>query len=396
MSDIILSAATRNSIVALQQLNAELETVQLRMATGKKVNTPTDDPAAFFTAASLSTQASALNTLLDGIGNAASAISTATTAIASIQSLLDQAQTVANDALASTASSLVTVTGTRSGLTTATKIATSGGDGTHFKAGDTVTVSDGTTTATYTAVNNDSVQTFLDAINNTAGLKVTASLSGGQIVLSADDAVNVTIGGTIAGAGGATLSSIVGLTAGTTSFTANTTRSAYATQFNSILSQIDALASDASYNGINLLTGGSTTATFNATGSSTYTVNGVSATSSGLGLSTAAGSFQTDTDVNSALTQVTSAIASLEAAATSFSTASTIISTRQDFTNSLVGFLNSAADSLTATDPNADGAELLALQTRQQIAATALTITATSDNTLLKLFGASGSTSTVG
>jgi len=38
-----------------------------------------------------------------------------------------------------------------------------------------VTVSDGTTTATYTAANGDTSQTLLNAVNNTANLKVTAS-----------------------------------------------------------------------------------------------------------------------------------------------------------------------------------------------------------------------------
>ncbi|MGI8527026.1 MAG: hypothetical protein ACR2K5_12770 [Pseudolabrys sp.] len=35
----------------------------------------------------------------------------------------------------------------------------------------------GTTTATYTAASNDTLQTFTNAINNTAGIKVTASLN---------------------------------------------------------------------------------------------------------------------------------------------------------------------------------------------------------------------------
>src|SRR5262249_31703706 len=117
--------------------------------------------------------------------------------------------------------------------------------GTDFKAGDTFTVSDGTTTATYTAANNDTVQTLLNAINNTANLKVTASLSGGAIVLAATQkSVSVTIGGTIAGAGGATLSSITGFTAGTTSHGANTTRQSLATQFDNIRAQIDLAAQE--------------------------------------------------------------------------------------------------------------------------------------------------------
>src|SRR5690242_13919653 len=81
--------------------------------------------------------------------------------ITTIRSLIASAQSVANQALQS-ASTLVTITGTNgTALTTGTTIATTAGSSTTFKAGDVVTVSDGTTTATYTAANNDTVQTFL-------------------------------------------------------------------------------------------------------------------------------------------------------------------------------------------------------------------------------------------
>ena len=72
-------------------------------------------------------------------------------------------------------------------LTTSSQIASAGGSATRFRAGDVVTVSDGTTTATYTAVNGDTVQTFLDTINNTANLKIDASLnSNGDIEFEFD------------------------------------------------------------------------------------------------------------------------------------------------------------------------------------------------------------------
>jgi hypothetical protein len=82
-----------------------------------------------------------------------------------IQALLTSAQSIAYQALGSAGMVAPVVAGTLSALTTSTVIATTGGNATHFKAGDTVTVSDGTTTATYTAANNDTVQTFLTAIN---------------------------------------------------------------------------------------------------------------------------------------------------------------------------------------------------------------------------------------
>ena len=63
--------------------------------------------------------------------------------------------------------------------------------------------------------------------------------------------------------------------------------------------------------------------------------------------------------------------------------------TRIDFNKSMMDTLNAGADSLTAADSNEDSAALLALQTRQQIAATSLSLTRGGDTSVLRLFGLS-------
>jgi flagellin-like hook-associated protein FlgL len=388
MSEFAVSAATRASVNALQSINAQMNTLQRRIATGKKVNDPTDNPAAFFTSSALANQAAALGTVLSNVSSVTSTISAATNGISAIQALVSQAQTLANNALAS-AGATVSVAGTLT-LTTNSTIATNGGAGNRFKVGDTVTVSDGTTTATYTAANNDTLQTFLNAINGTSGLKVTASLNAsGKVELDGQAGTTVTVGATLNGAGGATLTSVLGLSAGTTTPSGNTTRTSYATQYNALLTQIDQLAADASFNGVNLLTGGSVSASFNETGSSSYSVSGVSATSSGLGLTSISGGFQTDAEINGALSKVTAALSSLQSSSSQFSTAASVIDTRTSFTTSMIDFLNTTSDDLVATDTNEDGAALLALQTRQQVASTMLSLTQSVDNTVLRLFGLS-------
>ena len=166
MSDVVLSSATRSSIIALQQIAKRMDMLQTRLATGKRVNSASDDPAAFFTSMAMNARAATLDSLLTNMATAQGAVDATNKGIAAIQSLLSSAQNVANQALQS-ANTLVTVTGNNSAaLTTGTAIASSGGSSTKFKAGDTVTVNDGTTTGTYTAVNNDTVQTVLNAINN--------------------------------------------------------------------------------------------------------------------------------------------------------------------------------------------------------------------------------------
>lgn len=61
-------------------------------------------------------------------------------------------------------------------------------------------------------------------------------------------------------------------------------RTSLASQFNQILSQMDSLAGDSGYRGTNLLKKDDLTVNFNENGSSNLTINGVDATSSGLGI----------------------------------------------------------------------------------------------------------------
>jgi hypothetical protein len=388
MSNTILPSASRTALFALTAIQSDLGRLQLRLATGKRVNSPLDSPGAFFLSQSLSNRATSLTGLSDDIANAKSTISAATNGIAAMQTLLNSARSLANQALQSS-QVLVTVSGTNSSaLTTGTIIASAGGSATKFKAGDTVTVSDGTTTATYTAVSNDTVQTVLDAINNTAALKATASLnSSGQIQITATSNVNVTVGGTLNGAGGATLTSVSGLTAGTTSYATNTVRQNLAAQYDALRTQIDQAGQDAGFNGINLLTGSSLSVTFNETGSSSLSVSGATINSSGLGAAASANTWQLDTDINTTLSNISAAITSLQSYSTSYSSTSAVIQARSDFNSSMINTLNTGADQLTASDPNEDSAMLLALQTRQQIALTALSLSHEADSTALKLFG---------
>ena len=382
----ILSASSNASLNALNSIQAQMNAAQRRITTGKRVSSPIDDPAAFFTASGLTGRAASLNSLFDNMANAQNALTAASKAVTSIQSLLSSAQSIATQALQS-ADTLITVTGNNSNaLTTSTTIASNGGSASRFRTGDTFTVSDGTTTATYTAANNDTLQTLLNAVNNTAGLKVTASLnSSGQIQLAATSGVNVTVGATMNGAGGATLNSVTGLTAGTTTFVANTARSSLASQFDTLRSQIDQAVQDAGYEGVNFLNGSNLSVAFNETGSSKLDITGATISASGLGMAASTGQFQTDTDINTAVTNITTAIANLYAASSTLGSTGAIMDARKEFNQSLVDIIERGADELTAADTNADSALLIALQTRQQLITTTLSITASSDRNALRL-----------
>ena len=383
--DVSLSAASRTALLALTGIQSDMGKFQLRLATGKRVNSPIDDPNAYFLSQSLSARAATLGSLAAKISTAQSTIDAANNGLASIQSLLTSAQSIANEALQSS-QVLTTVTGTNSSaFTTSSVIASAGGSATRLKAGDTVTVGDGTTTATYTAVNGDTIQDLLDAVNNTSGLNVTASLnSSGQIKFTATSNVNITIGGTETGVG--TLSSVLSLTAGTTNYTTNTLRQNLAAQFDSLRTQIDQAAQDAGLSGVNFLTGGSLSVDFNEDGTSSLAVTGVSAKSADLGLTASGNTWQLDSDINASLDQITTAINSLQAYTATFGSMGAIMTARSDFNSAMITTLNSGADALVASDVNEDSAMLLALQTRQQIATAALSFTQGANTDVLKLF----------
>ncbi len=178
----------------------------------------------------------------------------------------------------------------------------------------------------------------------------------------------------------------LGFTAGTTAATENTDRTAFATQFNELRSQIDQLANDASYNGINLLDGDNLTVTFNEDATSSLAVSGVTFNSNGLGISSSQNTFQTDGDINAAVADLKGATDTLRAQASKFGSNLSVVETRQDFTKNLINVLETGAANLTLADTNEEGANLLALQTRQQLSSTALSLASQADQNVLRLF----------
>jgi flagellin len=101
MSGIVLSAAVRQNLLSLQSTAALLATTQNDLATGNKVNTALDNPTEFFTAQGLNNRAGDISNLLDSIGNGVQVLQAANTGITSLQSLVANAQSIANQVLQS-------------------------------------------------------------------------------------------------------------------------------------------------------------------------------------------------------------------------------------------------------------------------------------------------------
>ncbi len=392
----ILSTGVRQNLNSLQKIAKDQTGTENRLATGKKVNSALDNPVNYFTSAALNDRAGDLTNLLDGVSNSIQTLQAASNGIESITSLVKNAQSAAKQALQTADGDADAVlSGSVADLRKSTSlISTTSGPG--FTDGDTITLTSGTGTdaeaVTFTigsgAGEYSTVGDLLKAINNSS-LDVTATLnSDGEIEFEETGGQDLAISST-----GSTALTSMGFGSGNTSAEASTseTRDAFRQQFNDILEQIDAMAKDAGYNGINILMGNDLTTIFNEkTGKdqSTMTITGVVFNGSGLGLeSLDAGDFQTNKQVEGVLDSLDTALTTLRTQASNFGSFLSMVQARQDFTNNMVSTLTGGADQLVAADTNAESANLLALQTRQSLSTKALSLANQADQSVLQLFG---------
>lgn len=96
--------------------------------------------------------------------------------------------------------------------------------------------------------------------------------------------------------------------------------------------------------------------------------------------------FATDNDINKVLDRLNTALSTLRAEASEFGTNLSTVEIRQDYTTAMINTLQEGAGELTLADTNMEGANLLALQTRQQLASTSLSFASQADQTVLSLF----------
>lgn len=166
----------------------------------------------------------------------------------------------------------------------------------------------------------------------------------------------------------------------------NNERATYASQFDKVLTQIDQLVQDTSYKGINLLNGDDLTVNFNETRTSFLEIKGVTFDSKGIGLTTSDNEWKSNEDIDKSLTQIEKATSLLRAQASEFGQNLATVTTREDFTDNMINNLVSGSDKLTLADMNEEAANMLALQTRQQLARNSLSLASQAAQSVLSLF----------
>ena len=374
MSDISLTASMRSNLLSLQNTQSLMDMTQERLSTGKKVNSAIDNPSSYYTAQSLTNRANDLDSLLDSMGQGIQTIQAANEGIESITAFVEQAKAIANTARDTTVSTEVRATGTYVPLA----------------QDDTVTVKVGDKTFTYTATGAVAdIDALVNALNGDTVSGLDAALADANLTFANDDSdgndhlvlqaadedlpVKKTVV-TLSG-GGLEMSGTINPNA----------RDTYVEQFNTILEQINQLASDASYKGVNLLKEDDLKVVFNEDRSSFLEVKGDNATATGLEL-TKQTNWDTNTAVDQVITSVDAAISKLRDMATKFGNNYSIVQTRQDFTENLVNVLEEGSDNLILADMNEESANMLALQTRQQLATNSLSLASQAAQSVLSLF----------
>jgi Flagellin and related hook-associated proteins len=371
---ITISSAVRTNLLSMQGTAKMMGETQARLATGNKVNSALDNPSAFFTAQGLNNRASDLNSLMDGISNSVKTLEAADNGLSAITKTLESMQSTLRQARQDKSfeakSFAVTVNG----------------DG-EFATGSTITFEGGATgvdiggTAVSVTVADMTVDEAVAAINTAAEEggsldgAVRASNDGGKLRIENLSAAELKVAGTTS----VTTANIKG----------NSVRAGLVDQYNDLRDQLDKLAGDATYNGVNLLRGDTLKTTFNETGSSSMEIkvkDGKAIDSAQLGITALETTgLDVDTDIDTNLDLVKSALGSIRAQSSAFGSNLSIVETREDFTKAMVSTLTSGASELTLADMNEEAANLLALQSRQALSQNSLSLASQADQSVLAL-----------
>lgn len=386
MSSIQLSSAVRQNLLSLQSTADMMSKTQNRLATGLKVNSALDNPSSFFTASALNNRSNDLGGLLDDMGQSIQTLKAADEGIKSITKLVEAAKGKANQALQSSSSDDRAKFATEYNelLGQIEQLAKDAGyNGKNLLAGmgndlSVVFNEDGTSKLDVSAVD----YTDTEAALGLSDIMGTSSSTPGSFTVSDQDlydAFNGDVGDTF-----------IIQDSDDTILTFGAADPGGETYSHHISDEINA----AGVPGLSAtyvpgpLTGSLTV---------TYTEGNVSiddgdasndlakTTSSNFDAGSTSG-FATDELINAELDKLNDALNSLRSQASTFGTNLTVVENRQNFTKSLINTLEEGAGKLTLADTNEEGANLLALQTRQQLSSTSLSFASQADQNVLRLF----------
>ncbi len=385
---VTLSAAVRSSLLSLQGTTRLIERTQGRLATGLEVAGPIDDPVKFFQAKTLSDRASDFNEKKSGIDQGISTLTAALDGAEAIEDIVGQMKGLALASKSSTSSTISELVSQFNDLRT--QIANLASDASYQGlnlvngTGSTLTVSFSTDTASTLSVNS------VDITEGGAGLAVRQAVTAGEttgtaLMFSYDFATAFT----------ASTGQTIDLTfAYGSAFTFATGDHTFTYGTNTVTISVGtALMTSATFtNTMTFAVGETLTLTIEAasnvlSGQAVFTdvTTGASVT-----VGNVAGQYVIDSNltaqINSLITDLDSALTTLRTKSQTLGSNVAILQTRLEFTESYVNTLQGGSDKLTLADLNEEGANLLALQTRQQLGISALSFAGQAEQGILALF----------
>ena len=168
------------------------------------------------------------------------------------------------------------------------------------------------------------------------------------------------------------------------------TRETLKTQYNDLLKSIDKTAGDSSYNGVNLLNGGDVKLTVqfgdSERASQSVQAKNLSTSKDGLNLQEITGFGSTTEELDAMGSKLDGAINTVRASAKELGSNVALLQMRADFTKDYVATLEEGSRRLTVADLSSEGANLMALQTRQQLGVQSLSFANQSQQAVMQLF----------
>ncbi|MCH6590141.1 MAG: flagellin [Proteobacteria bacterium] len=389
MSEITLSAAVRDSLLSLQSTTKLINRTQGRLATGLAVASAIDDPIKFFQAKTLSDRATDFSDKKAGIDQGISSLTAALDGTEAIDAIVRQMKGLAVSAKSATASTIPELVSQFNDLRN--QIANLARD-TDFQG---LNLINGTGEKLTVNFSNDTSSTLVvdsvDVTEGGAGLAIrnavtAAELSGAVFNVSYDFASGLTVS-----AGGSLTVTYAGQSAFTFGSAGDYTF-LYGTNTVTIYVGSVGGTTAGTFTTTQVFAAG-TTITFELASAEAGTgrVNFAGVTAGGsLVVGDVAGQYVVDsaftTQINSLVNDLQTALDTLRTKTKTLGSNVALLQTRLEFTENYVNTLDTGAGKLTLADLNEEGANLLALQTRQQLGIQALSFAGQAEQGILALF----------
>tara|TARA_B110000208_G_scaffold161751_1_gene197607 strand:+ start:154 stop:1260 length:1107 start_codon:yes stop_codon:yes gene_type:complete len=367
MTNISLNSGIRSNLLQLQRSSTSFQTTTERLASGKKVNSAIDNPSNFFAAVGLSDRAEALNSRLDGIGQAVQTVKAADNGISTIRSFVSAMKGAVNNALGNTDENARADLG-RQFNELLVQVAQTAKDSSY--RGGNLLQGNETNTVQF-GESFDSSK--LDVLGFDLGGPTSEVDADGEISAAAQSAV-------VERASTAGVSAI-----GYADSTIGTPSSAFfgGEAFTAIGAGVREIVGTAS-----AAAGTQATAVAlymaNQTGDAAIGIQGAGTNQVG---SIDWGGASYKDDLAAVIQQIEAFDSELKTQASSLSQNLASITIREEFSNNVINTLNEGADKLTLADLNEEGANLLALQTSTQLATQSISLASQQSQGVLQLLG---------